>query len=76
MTKFICQSSKYFTEGLYESLFSSIGVPIASVRTSISKVRLKVIKLEYILRLKIKRNDWLIADTCPQSANHCTLFLV
>ena len=35
---------------------------------------LKVIKLEYILRLKIKRNDWLIADTCPQSANHCTLF--
>ena len=24
---------------------------------------LKVIKLEYILRLKIKRNDWLIADT-------------
>ena len=38
------------------------------------KTGLKVIKLEYILRLKIKRNDWLIADTCPQSANHCTLF--
>ena len=35
---------------------------------------LKVIKLEFILRLKIKRNDWLIADTCPQSANHCALF--
>ena len=31
---------------------------------------LEVIKLEFILRLKIKRNDWLIADTCPQAANH------
>ena len=35
---------------------------------------LKVIELEYILRLKIKRNDWLIADTCPQAANHYALF--
>ena len=35
---------------------------------------LEVIKLEYILRLKIKRNDWLLADTCPQAANHCALF--
>ena len=35
---------------------------------------LEVIKLEYILRLKIKHNDWLLADTCPQSANHCVLF--
>ena len=37
---------------------------------------LKVIKLEYKLRLKIRRNDWLLADTCPQTANHCALFLV
>ena len=35
---------------------------------------LEVIKLEYILRLKIKRNDWLLADTCPQATNHCALF--
>ena len=35
---------------------------------------LEVIKLEFILRLKIKRNDWLLADTCPQAANHCALF--
>ena len=35
---------------------------------------LEVIKLEFILRLKIKRYDWLLADTCPQSANHCALF--
>ena len=24
----------------------------------------EVIKLEYSLKLKIKRNDWLLADTC------------
>ena len=35
---------------------------------------LEVIKLEYRLRLKIKRNDWLLADTRPQEANHCALF--
>ena len=35
---------------------------------------LDVIKLEYKLRLKIKRNEWLLADTCPQTANHCALF--
>ena len=32
---------------------------------------LEVIKLEYILRIKIKRYDWLLADMCPQAANHC-----
>ena len=35
---------------------------------------LEVIKLEYRLRLKIKRNDRLLADKCPQAANHCALF--
>ena len=35
---------------------------------------LEVQKLEYSLRLKIKRNDWLLADTYPQAANHCALF--
>ena len=33
----------------------------------------EVIKLEFILKLKIKRTDWLLADTCPQVANHCAL---
>ena len=28
----------------------------------------------HCLRLKIKRNDWLLVDTCPQAANHCALF--
>ena len=36
---------------------------------------LEVIKLEFILRLKIKCNDWLIADTCPQAANHWAFIL-
>ena len=35
---------------------------------------LEVIKLEFILKLKIKCNDWLLADTCPQAANRCALF--
>ena len=35
---------------------------------------LEVVKLEFILKLKIKHNDWLLADTCPQAANHCALF--
>ena len=35
---------------------------------------LEVIKFEFILELKVKRNDWLLVDTCPQAANHCTLF--
>ena len=33
-----------------------------------------VIKLEYSLKVKIKRNDWLLADTCPQAANHYVKF--
>ena len=36
------------------------------------KPSLKVIKLEYSLRLKINCNDWLLAG--PQAANHCALF--
>ena len=37
---------------------------------------LEVINLVASLRLKIKRNDWLLADTCLQAANHCALFWV
>ena len=44
------------------------------VNRYITRPGLEVIKLEYSLRLKIKRNDWLLADTCPQAANHCALF--
>ena len=34
------------------------------------------IKLDFIFKLVIKRNGWLLVDTCPQTANHCALFLV
>ena len=37
-------------------------------------IDLEVIKLGHSLKLKIKRNDWLLADTCPQAANQCALF--
>ena len=35
---------------------------------------LEVIKLEFILKLRVKRYDWLLVDTCPQAANHYALF--
>ena len=34
----------------------------------------KVIKLKFVLKLKIKRTNWLIADTCPKTDDHCALF--
>ena len=34
----------------------------------------EVIKLEYSLKLKIKDNNWLLADTRPQVANNCAFF--
>ena len=37
---------------------------------------LEVIKLEYSLKLKIKRNDWLLADTYLQAANQGALFCI
>ena len=36
----------------------------------------EVIKLEFVLKLKIKSSVWLRADTCPQAAKHCALFWV
>ena len=38
------------------------------------KPGIEVIKLGFILKLKIKRNDWLFADTCPQAANQALYF--
>ena len=35
---------------------------------------LEIIKIENSLKLKIKRNDWLLGDICLQAANHCALF--
>ena len=39
-----------------------------------SKPGLEVIKLEFILKLKPKHNDWLLANMSPQAANHCALY--
>ena len=33
-------------------------------------------KIEYSLKIKIKCNDWLLANTCPQASNKCTSFWV
>ena len=38
------------------------------------KPGLEFIKNDYSLKLKTKRIDWLLADTCPQAASHCALF--
>ena len=35
----------------------------------------EVIKLEFILKLKIKCNDGLLVDTCPEAAHYCALSL-
>ena len=43
-------------------------------RTFISGLEAR--KLDFILRLKKKRNDLLLADTCPQAANRFALFWV
>ena len=51
-----------------------IGLDMVIESNLVIRLGLKVIKLRYILRLKIKCNDWLLADTCPQGANHCALF--
>ena len=37
---------------------------------------LDVIKLEFILRLKIKRNDWLLADTCVSAISQSLRFIL
>ena len=45
-----------------------------AMNTKCINTGIEVLKLEYSLKLKIKLNDWLLADTCPQAANHCDLF--
>ena len=39
---------------------------MATSIVAIFRTGLEVIKLEFILKLKIKCYDWLLADTCPQ----------
>ena len=65
-----------FTKKIIEQSFKE-GYTIkvdAAFKFHVVKPGLEVIKLKFILKLKIKRNDWLLVDTCPQAANHCALF--
>ena len=43
-------------------------------KQDVSITGLEAIKFEYSVTLEIKRNDWLLADPCPQAANRCALF--
>ena len=49
-------------------------LPSQRLTNQLERNGLEVIKLEYSLRFKIKRNDLLLADTCPQAPNLCALF--
>ena len=59
----------HLTNAMYQARFVFLPEP-----NSFERPGLEVIKVEFILGLKIKRNDWLLADTCLQAANHCALF--
>ena len=56
---------------LWLSIYAEVKIPSdSSSRTLVPEV----IKFEFVLNLKIKPNDWLLADTCSQAASHCALF--
>ena len=45
-------------------MVKSIATSTAQIYRRANLPRLKVIKLKFILNLKIKHNEWLLADTC------------
>ena len=51
-------------------MITSWSTLLATIKYS-AGLKVMVIKYEYSRRLKIKSNDWLLADPCPQAANHC-----
>ena len=73
ITSKYCMLTYLFSKSTY-SKQKLLCVPSACQTVSELRSGLEVIKLEFILRLKIKRNDWLLADTCLPAANHCALF--
>ena len=58
---------KYWNLSFHASVSELTGLNLTMPQTKTTG--LKVIKLEYTLRLKIKRNDW-------HAANHCALFWI
>ena len=78
MSSFISENGKLLRYGY---MYFNSGICILSPAVTFTHIlvyatasRPRGYKLEYSLKLKIKRNDWLPADTCPQAANHCALF--
>ena len=51
-------------------------MPLSQITNRPLAPSLEVIKLEFILQLKIKLNDLLLVDTCPQAAKHYTRFFL
>ena len=67
------QSAKYLGITFTDNM--DWGQHVSEISSEATKtLGLDVIKLEYSLKLKIKCNDWLLVDTCPQAANHGALF--
>ena len=63
-----------FTPILGEELLKFILAAMRENLASRFEIRPEAVKFEYILKLKINPTDWLLADTCPQAANHWALF--
>ena len=61
-------SADFFQNQLFQKILSGIG---SECKTVWIHIRPRVYKLEYSLKLKIKRNNWSLADTGRQAANHC-----
>ena len=66
-----CQSSVALTHNVLDwSAVYDCGISIMILLTCF----LLFVCKKFILRLKIKCNDWLLADMCPQATNHGALF--
>ena len=64
---FCCHLLTFFKNQFFKKIFQE---NYRGVKPFGSKSGPEVIKLEYSLKLKIKGNDWLLADMCPQACVH------
>ena len=59
----------------YEQEFPHTPITRGIMRKRHKSTGLEVMNLSIVSFSKKKKcNDWLLADTCPQAANHCALF--
>ena len=61
----------FFVPKLRAMCMSKHNYSINALRTG-----LEAVKLQFILKLKIKHNDWLLAVTCPISRTEARIFLL